>query len=74
MDYDEWLALPDHQKSIEPSGAVIEIDAAARVSRIIENADRVGYLTRRHIREIQWRLEIACPSSTGDLLRTPGNQ
>ena len=71
LSFDEWQALPEHLKSArERSPEMIDYESAERISRLIENAQYQGTLTKRHIDEIQQRLEMLFPCCTGTLLRT----
>lgn len=75
LSFEEWVALPEHLKeSRERSGTLADYESAERISRLIENAEYQGTLTKRHIDEIQWRLEIMFPCCTGSLLRTYTNE
>ena len=73
MSFDEWMALPDHEKDPRYTNPCNQdYESACRISRLIA-AHYNGFRSRRHL-EIQARLELLFPGCTAGILPTQPNQ
>lgn len=73
MSFEEWSALPEHERNTGFSEVEADYQSACRISRLIANGAYQQYLSAAHIIEIQSRLELLFPGCTYDILRTQPN-
>lgn len=73
MSFQEWIALPDHDRNTGPLESEVDYQSACRISRLIANGAYQQHLSAAHVIEIQWRLELLFPGCTDDILRTQPN-
>lgn len=72
LRFEEWMALPDHDKNPRyETPSIQDYESACRISRLIA-ATYNGFPSRRHL-EIQARLELLFPGCTGGILPTQPN-
>lgn len=64
LTFEEFCALPDHDKELPPSGGVIEFNSATRIVRLLQAARDSKTISLRQINEILRRMEVLFPLCT----------
>jgi|JFJP01.1.fsa_nt_gi hypothetical protein len=73
LSFEQFCQIREQRSPKQRSAQLIDFESAERISRIIENGQYQGFLSKRHCDEIQYRLELLFPTCTGGLLRTASN-